>query len=163
VAQHGLGEVHQVAVRPVGRVELHHRELGVVADADALVAEVAVDLEHALEAAHQQPLQVQLGRDAQEHLLVQRVVVGDEGLGVGAARDGVQHRRLHLQEAVLDHEAADRADRLAARHEARARGILVGDQVDVALAVLLLLVGHAVELVGQRAQALGQQAHRRWP
>jgi hypothetical protein len=159
VAQHGLGEVHQVVVRPVGRIELHHRELGVVADADPLVAEVAVDLEHTLEAAHQQPLQVELGRDAQEHLLVQRVVVGDEGLGVGAARDRVQHRRLDLQEAVLDHEVADRADRLAARHEARAR-VLVGDQVDVALAVLLLLVGHAVELVGQRAQALGQQPHR---
>jgi hypothetical protein len=79
---------------------------------DALVAEVAVDLEHALEAADHQPLQVQLGRDAQEHLLVQRVVVRDEGLGVGAARDRVQHRRLHLQEAVLDHEAADRASAL---------------------------------------------------
>jgi len=37
----------------------------------------------------------------------------------------------------------------------------VGDQVDVALAVLLLLVAHAVELVGQRAQALGQEAQGR--
>jgi hypothetical protein len=36
-------------------------------------------------------------------------------------------------------------------------GVLVGDQVDIALPVLLLLVGHAVELVGQRAQALGQE------
>jgi hypothetical protein len=32
---------------------------------DALVAEVAVDLEHALQAADHQALQVQLGRDAQ--------------------------------------------------------------------------------------------------
>ena len=159
VAQHRLGEVHQVVVVPVGRIELHHREFGVVPHRDAFVAEAAVDLEHALEAADHQPLQVQLGRDAQEHLLVERVVVRDEGLGVGAARDRVQHRRLHLQEAVLDHEVADRADGLAARHEARARAF-VGDQVDIALAVLLLLVGHAVELVGQRAQALGQQAHR---
>ena len=59
-----------------------------------------------------------------------------KGLRVGAARDRVQHRRLDLDEAVLDHEAADRRERLAARREARARG-LVGDQVDVALAVLL--------------------------
>jgi hypothetical protein len=35
---------------------------------------------------------------------------------------------------------------------------LVGDQVDVALAVLLLGVGETVELVGQRAQALGEEA-----
>jgi hypothetical protein len=116
----GLGEVHQVVVVPVGRVELHHRELGVVAHRDAFVAEVAVDLEHALEAAHQQALEVQLRRDAQEHLLVQRVVVRDEGLGVGAARDGVQHRRLDLQEAVLTMKLRI-ADGLAARHEARAR------------------------------------------
>ena len=54
----------------------------------------------------------------------------------------------------IDDSALLRAD------EARARRV-VGDQVDVALAVLLLLVGHAVELVGQRAQALGEQAQRR--
>jgi hypothetical protein len=57
---------------------------------------------------------------------------------------------------VGHHELAQRAHGLAARLEALARG-LVGDQVDIALAVLLLLVGHAVELVGQRAQALGEQ------
>ena len=69
----------------------------------------------------------------------------------------MQHRRLDLDEAVLDHEAADRRQRLAARDEARPRG-LVGDQVDVALPILLLGVGDAVELVGQRPQALGEQA-----
>jgi hypothetical protein len=69
----------------------------------------------------------------------------------------VQHGRLDLQEAVRHHELADAADGLAARHEALAGG-LVGHQVDIALAVLDLLVGHAVELVGHGAQALGQQA-----
>jgi hypothetical protein len=70
----------------------------------------------------------------------------------------VQHGRFHLQEAVLHHELADAGDRLAARHEALAR-LLVGHQVDIALAVLDFLVVDAVELVGQRAQALGDQAH----
>ena len=160
MADHFLGEAHDLLVGPVGRVELHHRELGVVPDADPLVAEVAVDLEHALEPAHHQALQVELRRDAQVHLLVQRVVMRDEGLGVGAARDRVQHRRLDLQEAVLHHVGADRGHRLGARHEALAR-LAVGDQVGIALAVLLLLVGHAVELVRQRAQRLGQQPQRR--
>jgi hypothetical protein len=71
-----------------------------VAHRDAFVAVAAVDLEHALETADQQALEVQLGRDAQEHFLVQRVVVGLEGLGVGAARNGVQHGRLDFQEVV---------------------------------------------------------------
>jgi hypothetical protein len=61
------------------------------------------------------------------------------------------------RKAVLHHEVADAAHGLAARHEALARG-LVGHQVHIALAVLHLLVGHAVELVGHGAQALGQQA-----
>ena len=153
-----LIEVHQVVVVPVGRVELHHGELGVVADADAFVAEVAVDLEHALETADQQALQVQLGRDAQEHFLIQRVVVRLEGFGVGTAGDRVQHRRFDLQEAVADHVVADAGQGLAAGDETAARG-LVGHQVHIALAVLDFLVVHAVELVGQRAQALGDQAH----
>ena len=47
-------------------------------------------------------------------------------------------------------------------------GIGVGDQVDVALPVLLLLIGHPVELVGQGPQTLGQQPqpidpHRQLP
>ncbi len=152
-----LVEVHQVLVVPVGRVELHHGELGVVANADAFVAEVAVDLEHAVKATHQQALQVQLGRDAQEHFLVERVVVRLERLGVGAARDRVQHGRFDFEETMAHHELADARQRLAARHETLARAF-VGHQVDIALAVLDFLVVDAVELVGQRAQALGQQA-----
>ena len=49
---------------------------------------------------------------------------------------------------------------LRARDEDLAR-ILVGDQVEIALAVFLLLVGQAVEFLRQRAQRLGQQAHLR--
>ena len=65
----------------VGLVELEHGELGVVAGRQALVAEDPADLEDLLEAAHHQPLQVQLGRDAQVEVGVEGVVVGDERLG----------------------------------------------------------------------------------
>jgi hypothetical protein len=81
-------------------VELHHRELGVVARRDALVAEDAPDLEHPLHPADDQPLEVQLERDAQVQLHVERVVVGGERAGVGAAGLGVQHRGLDLDEAA---------------------------------------------------------------
>jgi hypothetical protein len=100
--------------------------------AEAFVAEVAVDLEHLLEAADHQALQVQLGRDAQEQFHVQRVVVGGEGLGRGAAGDGMHHRRFDLEEAVVHHVIADRLDHAAAGDEGEAR-LLVGDQVEVAL------------------------------
>ena len=100
-----LGERHQVVVVGVGLVELEHRELGVVLRRDPLVAEVAVDLVDALEAADDQALQVQLGRDAQVEVHVERVVVGDEGPRRGAAGDRLHHRRLDLEEAARVEEA----------------------------------------------------------
>ena len=113
VAQQRLGEVHQVAVVRVRLVELEHRELGVVPRRDAFVAEVAVDLEHLLEAADDQPLQVQLGRDAQVQLHVERVVMRDERPRRGAARDRMHHRRLDFEVAARDEELADRLHRSA--------------------------------------------------
>ena len=82
-----FGEVHQVVVVGVGLVELEHGELGVVLGADAFVAEVAVDLVDAVEAADDQPLEIELRRDAQEEVEVERVVVGGEGPRGGAAGD----------------------------------------------------------------------------
>ena len=96
IAHQVFGEGHQVAVVPIRRVELHHGEFGVVPYRNTFVAEVAVDLKHALEAAHDQALQIQLRRNAQKHLLVQRVVVRGEGPRIGTARNRVQHRRFHF-------------------------------------------------------------------
>ena len=153
-----LGEFHQPTVVRIGRIELHHREFGVVPRTHAFVAEIAVDFIDALEPADHQALEVKLGRDAQEHLHVERVVMRDERLGRRAARDRMQHRRFDFEEAVAVHVAADRGDDLAARDEGVAR--LGGhDQIDVALAVLELLIGQAVELVGQGAQRFREQAH----
>jgi hypothetical protein len=107
---------------------------------DALVPEVAVDLEHLLETAHDQALEVELGCDAQKEVHVERVVMRLEGAGVGAARDRLHHRRLDLEEALRAHELAHGLHDVAARAEDAAR-LLAHDEVDVALAVFLLLVG----------------------
>src|SRR3546814_5746635 len=76
-----LGEGHHVVVVAVRLVELEHRELGVVAGGEALVPEHPPDLEHPLEAADREALQVELGRDPQEEVEVERVVVGGERAG----------------------------------------------------------------------------------
>ena len=65
-----------VAVR---LVDLEHRELGAVRGVDALVAEVAADLVDPVQAADDQPLEVELDRDAQVHRLVERVEVRENG------------------------------------------------------------------------------------
>jgi len=67
-AEHVDAQVHQVLVGGVRHVELEDGELGVVLGADALVAERAPDLVHAVEAADEQPLEIELRRDAQDEL-----------------------------------------------------------------------------------------------
>ena len=105
-----------VAVR---LVQLQHGEFGIVPRADALVAEDPADLVDLLDAADQQPLQVQFQGDAQEQVDVEGVVVRDERPGRGAAGDGVQRRRLDLAEALVVEVAADGADDLRCACAAR--------------------------------------------
>ena len=160
VDDEALGELHHVVVVGERLVGLEHRELGVVAGVDALVAEDAADLEDPLEPADDQPLEVQLERDAQVEVDVERVVVGDERPGGGARRargcsTGVSTSTKPRSASV----APDGGDRGEADLEDPA-GVLVDDQVDVALAVAGVDVGEAVPLVGQRAQRLGQQLER---
>ena len=150
-------KIHQVFVGGVGLVELHHGELGVVADRDPFVAEVAVDLEDPLEAADHQPLQIELRRDAQEELHVERVVMGGEGPRRGAAGDRLHHRRFDFEEIVLDHEVADGADDAAALLEDFAH-LGIDDQIEITLAVAGLDVGETVPLLGQRQERLGEEA-----
>jgi hypothetical protein len=150
-----LGDGHHVAVVAVGLVQLQHRELGVVAGRQALVAEHPGQLVDPLEAAHHEPLEVQLRCDAQVELHVQGVVVGDERPGQRPARDGVEDRRLHLHEAALVQEAAGERHDAAAGGEHGPAG-LVGPQVGVALSVAHVGVGDAVELVAEAPAGLGE-------
>ena len=151
-----LGHRHHVAAVEVRGVELEHGELGVVHRRDPLVAEVAVDLVDPLEAADDQPLQVELGCDAQEEIHVERVVVRDERPRHGPAGDRLHHRGLDLDVAALVEEAAHRGDHRAAHHEDAAH-LGVREQVEVALAVAGLDVGEPVPLLRRRQQRLREQ------
>ena len=84
----------------VGLIELEHGELGIVLRRDAFVAEIAIDLVDALQAAHHQALQIQLRRDAQIQIDIERVVVRDERPRRRAAVEGLQHGRFHFQKAA---------------------------------------------------------------
>ena len=95
-----LGQVHHRAVVAVGLIDLEHRELGIVPRADPFVAIDAAQLVDPLDAADQQPLEVQLQRDPQEQVDVERVVMRLERPGRGAAGDRVQRRAFDFDEAL---------------------------------------------------------------
>ena len=158
-ADHLLDQLHHRLVVHVGPVEFHHGELGVVDQRDALVAEVAADLVDLVEAAHHHPLEVQLGRDAQVEVDVERVVVRGERPGEGAPRQRLEDGRLDLDEAPVLEVAAHARDDGAA-HAEPLGDLGVGDQVGVPLPVAGLDVLQAVALLGRRAERLGQQGPR---
>ena len=97
--EHRLDAVHRVAEVGV-RLVPEHRELGLVLVRDALVAEVLADLVHALEASDDQPLEVELGRDAEIEIRVELVRVRDERVRESAPIAGLQNGRLDLDEAL---------------------------------------------------------------
>ena len=135
VREHLLGQPHQVLVVHVRLVELEHRELGVVLGRDPLVAEVAVDLVDAFEPADGQALQVQLGRDAQEQIDVERVVMRDERPRERAAGDRLHHRRLDFEEAARVRGTAGCPATTRARVSNTLRDVRIDDQIEIALAV----------------------------
>ena len=144
---------HRVLVA-VGLVDLEHRELRAVRGVHALVAEDPADLEDPVDPADDGLLQVQLQRDAQHHLLVERVDVRAERPRLRAAVDQLQHRRLDLEVALVLERAADGAHDPGpgAHHVAR---LLAHDQVGVPLADAGLL-GELLVQHRHRAQRLAR-------
>ena len=142
----------------IGLIQLDGGELGVVLWVHALVAEDAANFVHAVQPAHNQPLEGQLGGDAHIHIQVQRVVVRDERARRGAAGNGVQHGRLHFHIAHVVQIFPHELDELRA-HLKRAAHLGVHNEVYIALAEAQLGVAQAVELFRQRQQAFGKQRH----
>ena len=119
-----------------------------------LVAEDPADLIHPLQAAHNAHLQMQLRGDAQVHVQIQGVVVGDKGPGGRAAGSGIEHRGLHLDEALGIEPVADLRDDTAALDKGLPH-FRIHDQVHKPLPVPQLRVLEAVELFRQGPEGFG--------
>ncbi len=138
---------------------------------DAFVAEVVADLVHALEAAHDQALEVQLVGNAQVERHVERVVVRDEGTRGRATIQRLQHGRFHLQIPEAIEVRSDGAGEHRTRTEQGAH-LGVHGEVGVALTCPLfgvtergitheLTVDNLLLAQRQRTKGLGQQLHVR--
>ena len=67
----------------------------------AFIAEIAPDLIDPFQPADQQPFEIQLKRDPQEKVLMELVVMGDEGPGGRAAIDGLENGGFHFDEIMI--------------------------------------------------------------
>ena len=140
----------------IGLVELQHRELGVVLRADALVAEVAVDLVDPIQPADDQSLEIKLRRDAQKQIHIQRVVVGRERPRGRTAGYLLHHRGFHFEISAVVEELPQRLERLGTLDEDFS-GFEVGEQIHITLAVAQLHIGEAVKLLREREHGFGEK------
>ena len=151
-----LSEVHHRAVIAVGLVGLEHRELGVVPGAHAFVAVDAAEFEDTLHAADEQPLEMELKRDAEHQWHVERVVMGGERPRGGAAGGLLERRPFDLEIASRGQHATDRFDDPAASHKPVADALAV-DEVEVSHPLPQFGINEAVVLVGGRFQRLREE------
>ena len=154
-----LGEVHHVGVVGKGLVQLHHRELRVVARGDSFVAEYTSDFKDSLHAANDEALEVQLECDAQVLLHVEGVVVCDEWTSMCTACFHMQHGGFYFGELATMKRATETGDDFVANRK-HAAGFFVADEVCIALAVTGIGIGEAVPFVGKRADSLCKQNSR---
>ena len=140
----------------IGLIQLEHRELGVVLRRHPLVAEISVDFVDPLETSDGEALQIQLWRNAQIHVHVERIVMCLEGPRRGAARNRMQHGRFNFEKAACIEKGAQVTHDPRTRFEHATR-LFVHDQIDVTAAIAHFRIGDAVPFVGQRPQRLGQQ------
>src|SRR6185437_3186991 len=149
-------ELHHVVVVGVGLVELEHGELRIVLRRDALIAEVAVDLVHALQPAHHQTFQVKLRRNAQIEVNVESVVMSDERARGRSSGDRLHHGCFDFDVTASVKKTADRLDNLAALDEDLAH-VLVHDQVHITLAITQLHVLQTVPFLWQWQEIFAEE------
>ena len=123
---------------------------------EALVAEHPPDLEDTFDPARHEPLQRKLERDPQIGVEIEGVVVRHERARGGPALLQVEDRRLDLDEGLLLQTTANGLDR-GVTHREDPSGVVVDDEVDVALPIPSVDVGEALPLVGQWSQCLRQE------
>jgi hypothetical protein len=126
---------------------------------DPLVTKVLAELVDLLDPADDQALQVELRRDSQIEVAIERVVVGGEGPGQRPSVQRLEDRSLDLHEVTRIEPAADLGDRAGPLQEELA-GLLVRHQVELPPPVAGLNVLEAVEFLGRRPKALGEQLPR---
>ena len=156
ISEHGLSELHHAVVISISLIQLHQRELGVVACIHTLVTENSADLKDSLEASDEKPLQIELERDPKLQIDVERIEVCLERSCRSTTGIGYQQRCLDFHEVTLSEEVTDLLDDLGSLLE-RILYLRVHDEVEISLAVTDLSILKALVLVREWMEALGKE------
>ena len=150
---------HEIVIVGIGLIKLQHRELRIMDRRKAFITKIAIQFKDPLEAADDQPLEIEFRRDAQIQIGVQRVMVRREGTGSRPTGDGVHHRRFDFKKSAVGQIRAKAGDHPAARLKdaVDAGG---GHQVNVALPITDFDVRQPVPFFRKRSEPFRQKRQR---
>ena len=145
---HVLGNVHHAVYVCVCLVELQHGKLRVMHCVHTLISEISANLIHSVKTAYNQALQVQFQSNAQIHIYIQGVVMGNKWPGRCASRLCMQHRSLNLQKFSSVKISPYRADYFAALYK-HLSGFGIHNKVQISLTVAGIGICEAVVFLRQ--------------
>ena len=99
VMEEAFGPLSHIAEVAISLIELDGGEFWVMSVVDAFVTEDTSDFVNAVDAANHALLEVELSGDAEEEILIESVVMGDEWTGGCATGDWGKDRSLDFDEA----------------------------------------------------------------
>src|SRR4051812_28755170 len=159
MADQGLHQFDHRLVIPKRLVSLEHRKFRIVFARQSFIAEVAADLENAVQAAYQQPLQIKFQGDAEIKIATQGVVMSYERLRGRSARNRLHHGSLYFHKAALVKKVPDLANDPAAEQKSLPH-IIICHQVEVTLPIANLGVRKTMPLFRWWSERLGED-HKR--
>src|SRR5262249_41973785 len=137
-------------------VELEHRELGIVPGGYPFIPEDAIEVVNTIQAANDQPFQVELRRNPQIQRHVQSVVIGPERLRPRASGDLMQDRCFDFEIASRIQEGTEFANDHTSFDEDIPH-FAIHNEIDISLPVSNLDVLQTMPFLGQRKETLGEE------
>ena len=150
--------IHDIVEVVVSSVGFQFSKFRVVLEVHPFISEDPADFVNPFHVTDDQTLQRQFQGNPHVEVDVQSVVVSDERTCFSPAWDVVQNWRFNFQEVLPVQVVTDGLDDLGPVNEALV-AFVVGDQVQVALAINGFNVLKTVVLVRQWPQSLGQEGH----
>ena len=148
---HLFHHFHAFMVVGEGLVGFHGSELRVMGGIHALIAEDTADLIDPFKTADDQTLEIELCLNAQEHIQIQRVVMGAERACTCTDFHCLKNRGIHLKESAAVKELTDSRDDRASLAEHIAN-LGIDNRIHIALTITEIRVGQAMEFFGQHFQ-----------
>jgi hypothetical protein len=125
---------------------------------EAFVTEDTTDFEDAVEAGDEHTFEIKFEGDTEEEVMIKGIHMGYEGFSGGATGDVVEHRSFDFGVFSIPKKLANFLNNLGP-FKGTISGFGVNDEIQVSLAVNLVIIGEAVPFFGEGSEGFGDEGN----